>query len=351
VTRTRLASYAVGNSDPGELQYLLARWEKLREALREQDGFALLCNSGCFDNFGSYLREGLAVRDCWTTVFRHEPVNAVLCADEKNPYTRIPIQLARKRGVTTVSCHHGALDGRYLFTDICADQFLSKSDMEWDYLVNTCHMPQEVVRGAGPSRVPIKTGETNRRGDSIVFFSEPYEALNGRTPEVYAEVLPGLSRLGTQYGRELIVKLHPFQSLRESRKIADEVLPREDRSRLRFVAGPLSEELIRQAWFCVTVTSSAAVDCAMRGVPAFLCLWLDQYGFRYGEQFVKFGAAMPLRGVEEIAKIPSRLEHFDGTKAEGFSRNVEPELLTQMLFSNAAWRTDKEEAGTERLWA
>lgn len=346
-----LSSYAIGEPKQHEMRGLLSRWESLRDSFNDHAELKLLRGTGCFDTFPAHLQEGLAIRDCWVNVLDQEPIVSVLCADEKNPYTRLPVVLAQKRGMATVACHHGALDGRYLFTDVCADQFLAKSEMEWDYLVNLCRMPKEVVR-VGASRVAIQRCEENKGGNAIVFFSEPYEAFNGRTREVYAEVLPGLARIAQQHARELIIKLHPFESLRECKQIANEVLSRADRSDLRFVTGPLSKELVGRAWFSVTVSSSAAVDCAMQGVPAFLCLWLDRYGFGYGEQFVKFGAAMLLRAAEEIAEIPSRLQDSAKQTVGDFSSNLNPELLREMLFPNARGsHASKAERGEEKIWA
>jgi len=347
-----LSSYATGQPGQDEIRGLLSRWERLRESLTGHAELKLLRGMGCFDTFPAHVQEGLAIRDCWTSVLDGEPIVSVLCADEKNPYTRIPVLLAQKRGIPTVACHHGALDGRYLFTDVCADQFLAKSEMEWDYLVNLCRMSEEVVRVASGPRVPFDGCQATRGGNAIVFFSEPYEAFNGRTREVYAEVLPGLSRLAKHHSRQLIIKLHPFENLRECKRIADLVLSRGDRSNLKFVTGPLSKELVGDAWFSVTVSSSAAVDCATQGVPAFLCLWLDRYGFGYGEQFVKFGAALPLRAAEQISEIPSRLRDFAKQTVGDSSSNLDPELLRKMLFPNAvasyASNAGREE---EKMWA
>ena len=63
-----------------------------------------------FDGFADFLKRGLRVRDAWREVFAREPITTVLSADEYNPYTRLPILLARSRKLRTVFCDHGALN-------------------------------------------------------------------------------------------------------------------------------------------------------------------------------------------------------------------------------------------------
>lgn len=343
-----LASYAVATPDRNEIQALLGRWEGLLELLSERLEPAFLRKSGGFDTFPLYLHEGIAVRNCWARVLDREPVVSVLCADEKNPYTRIPILLAQKRQIPTVGCHHGALDGRYLFTDVCADQFLAKGEMEWEYLVDVCGVPKAKVRRSS-ERAPSQVIGTRTRGKLIVFFSEPYELSHCRAAAVYSETLSPLARIAKEQRRELVIKLHPFESLRHRRQLVEQVLPPGEQGAVRFVGGPLTEELMDQTWFGITVTSSAAIDCAKRGIPAFLCLWLDRYGFGYGEHFTKFGAAMPLRSAEEIGEIPMRLEEWDNARPRGVSSNVPPQLLRDTLFRNPS--TDNDEVEPEKLWA
>jgi len=349
--RVWLSSYARANPGQRELKSLLRRWEELRCALREHPELAVLCRTGLFDAFPFHLQQGLAVRNSWANVLDSEPVVSVLCADEKNPYTRIPMLLAQRRGIPAVTCHHGALDGRYVFSDIAADQFLAKSEMEWNYLVRTCGMPVEKVRFRSGLDTSSRGSNNRKNGNTVVFFSEPYEALSCRACGIYGEVLPALARIARGRDRDLVIKLHPFESLRDRKQLVGRLLTREDYAAVRFVTGPITNELVDTAWFSMTVSSSAAVDCAARGVPAFLCLWLDRYGFGYGEQFVKFGAAMPLRAAEDIAAIPNLLDGHEGVGADRFSLNVAPELLRELLFPNTVASTAVGEKQTERLWA
>jgi hypothetical protein len=55
------------------------------------------------------------------------------------------------------------------------------------------------------------------------------------------------------------------------------------------------------------VESSTAVECALAGVPCYLCGWFDLDLHAYGKQYQKFGAARVLDSPAEILRIPDWL--------------------------------------------
>ena len=105
-------------------------------------------------------------------MFDREPVQAVLCADDSNPYTHLPLLLAKARSLQTVACHHGALDGRYMLKQTHADMLLAKGAMEEDYLVRVCGVPREKVEvGAPPAveRAGAKQAMNSQFSDCVFF--------------------------------------------------------------------------------------------------------------------------------------------------------------------------------------
>jgi hypothetical protein len=85
-------------------------------------------------------------------------------------------------------------------------------------------------------------------------------------------------------------------------------LPAEDLSAIPVISGPLTEELLKETWFGVTIISTVAVECALRGIPCFLCGWLKFWPYGYVQQFSRFGVGQVLSSVAEIAGIPQMLE-------------------------------------------
>jgi hypothetical protein len=305
---TSLAAYAPrpkNDSTEREIESLTRHWQIIKKKLYDTHP-NLPRNRSFFEGIDSMLRNGLRIRDAWRGVFEREKIDSVLCADENNPYTRLPVLLARSRGVPTVYCSHGALDSSILLRGICSDTYLAKGEMERDYLINECEVPRERIFVGAPPGSQLATS-ANTAGTHIVFFSEPYELYYGRTETLFREVLPRLCAIGRKHGRKVMLKLHPFESLTARSQLVDRLLTESDRKLLEITSQPVSEQLLRKIWFSLTVESSVAVECALAGVPSFLCGWFDIDLYSYGKQYERFGGARILNDPEEIAGIPELL--------------------------------------------
>jgi len=169
---------------------------------------------------------------------------------------------------------------------------------------------------------------------------------------VFAELIPPLISLAAEHGCHLMIKLHPFETLRERKKMVRRVIQPSQRDLLRFMAGPISKELMQGALFCMTVSSTAAVDSAMEGVPSFLCTWLDRSGYGYSDQFIKFGVAEPLGCVEDLQHIPALLKRPRTAKLSDLWQSAEPKVLRELLLATPPELPATEAlVPAERLWA
>lgn len=341
VTAKWLRSYALAPSRERKLETarLLDSWEALSAELQKNTEFQVLADGGIFDQVRENLVIGLQVRDAWRNVFDREPVSAVFCADDTNPYTHIPLLLAKSRGLPTVACHHGALDGRHLFKRNHAGYVLAKGEMERDYLVNVCGLDDDVVEIAAPPSHEgcFQVSESEAKSKPyIVFFSEDYEVLRGRSLEFYEDLLPPLADLATQHGKKLLIKLHPAESLCERTRFVQKVLSPRQKIVVQLITGPLRPELLDDTWFAITVSSSVAVECASRGVSCFLCKWLECCAYGYIDQYVRFGAGIPLDGPLQIQEIPKLLaqHHPSSGVRNRFSTRASKEHLQQLLGLN-----------------
>lgn len=337
-----LSSYASLDSKrrQGEFLELMQRWLALRRELRATAEFAAIFDLGWMGDFPGRLRQGLEIRDAWKNVFEREPVQAVLCADDTNPYTRIPLLLGRKHGLPSVSCHHGALDGRYMIKQGPKSLILAKGRMEQDYLVRVCGVPPDSVElGAPPHAKISKVGDRAPNYSSpIVFFSEPYETFSGRSLEFYRDILPPLTDLATRTGRELIVKLHPAESERERSRMVRQVLNPSQRKNVSVRSAALAPEFLARIWFGITVLSTVAVECAQMGVPCFLCEWLEFWPYGYIDQFSRFGVGYRLKYPSEILNIPEILQSYRAPSGRGadFSSPIDPHRLEDLLTRKAS---------------
>jgi len=331
-----LATYRGADVKSSEPASLIERWTVLKSQLHSCEALRLLSESGVLDQFSKFFQSGPVVRDAWRRVLESEPVSGVLCGDDSNYYTRLPVLLAAKRNISTVDFHHGALDGFYLFKDAASDLYLAKNEMEANYLLSICEFPADKVVIAPPSvphAPPLRSQRTGRDG-CIVLFSEPYELTGMRAEDVYRELLPRLWLLARDNGRNLVVKLHPFESRSQRRRVLKQVLPEEASRHIELVEGPLTAELFRRTWFGITIESTAAIDSMQNGICCFLCRWLTLLPYGYAEQYARFGMGESLHNPEEINEIPRRLDRFYSRPASQRSVHAtDPALLQQWLTS------------------
>jgi hypothetical protein len=331
VTLRHLSSYASYQA-PEESADLLDAWAHLQSRLTASPEFCALGDAGVFSAVPMWLTDGLSLRDAWTRVLDSEPVSAVLCGDDSNSYTRLPMLLAVRRGLPTLDFHHGALDGFYLVKHLECGLYLAKSEMERDYLTRVCQLPAERIALAAPGRSPAPTHLDRKSADAIILFSEPYENVGARGHDIYAEILPRLARLARARGGHVIVKLHPFESMPARSALLRSVVSSEDQSLFTVVDGPLTDSLLGQAWFGLTVESTTAMDCALNGVPCFLCGWLTNSSFGYADQYARFGLGSVLNSAADIETIPTQLAAIHpGANLQSFWSPADPAQFARWL--------------------
>jgi hypothetical protein len=338
-----LASYAPSSSSSNNDEHrgLMERWQKLLGSLFVGNVALRTAHKlNIFDGFSKFLKSGLRVRDAWREVLAREPITSVLSADENNCYTRMPILLARSKRLRTVFCDHGALNMSLGVRTACSDTYLMRNDMAQDYSAGFCHMATGKLMLGGPQQTNERPQPSHRtsapKRDCIVFYSEAYELSSGRTRTLYGELLPELCALAAQTGRQIIIKLHPFESYKARKAIVDEVLGAKQRQLVEFREGPMTSDLFERAWFSVTVESSVAVESTINGVPCFLCKWFDSSWYDYGKQYARFSAGNPLDSPQQIREIPKLLEQIQITEAtrRGLQTAISPERLDSLLFES-----------------
>lgn len=329
-----LAAYADGSDSPDEYRRILDQWSTLKKSLELLPEMSLLSRAGLLDSFALHLRDGLAVRNAWRAVLDQENVAAVMCGDDSNPSTRLPVMLAREQDIPTLDFHHGSMDGRFILKPLSSDLYLAKGEMERDFLLRVCGLPAERVVLGGPKRSASTSNgrSAEKETSNIIFFSESYESGGWRAAEVYQELLPPLVRLAMESKRKLIVKLHPFESRHERTQILEKILSSSEAAMVELVEGPFTAQLVEQTWFGITVESTTVVDCALLGVPCFVCDWLSSSPRAYTRQFARFGAGRILHSPDELEKLPEILAEPAARLSENaLLTPIEPDWLRQII--------------------
>jgi hypothetical protein len=335
VQQIGLSGYCV-ESDEKELASLIELWELMKKQLLEAaPEFRLANAAGVFARIPALLRWGIALRDAWNRLMEASEITGCLCTDDSNPPTRIPLLLAKTRGLPTVAVHHGALDYAMAFKNHAVDSYLAKTTMESDFLNRVCRVPREKLILGGPAKSLATERVTGvRKASWMMFFTEPYENYAWRNEEVYRDLLPHLLSVTRALDLKLVFKLHPFESVRGHRKLLRSILKNEARG-IETISGPLRDDTWPNIRLALTVQSSTALDCATRGIPIFLCAWLRDSYSGYVHQFGQFGVGRALQSAEQIGEIPRLLEAQTwecSTGAENMP--IEPELLSSLLSKN-----------------
>jgi hypothetical protein len=320
-----------GETGKLELESLRESWSNLKTWLVDcADEFKTAELQGCLAPVNAPFGWGLALRDAWLRFLASKHVTACLSADDSNPITRIPLILAKRRGIPALACHHGALDFRMAIKVNHADLYLAKSEMEADYLERVCRVASEKMAMAPPlSMNPLPS--VTHRAPWLVFFTEPYQSYGWRSDEVCRDLLPRLCSLAQTCGLRLVSKLHPFESIKGYRRMLHRIIP-EHEHQIDVLAGPPTDELWNNTRFAVTVQSSTALECAALRIPVFLCAWLRDSYSGYVPQYARFGIGHVLESSEQIEGIPALLESRYGTsfrKATGSA--IDPDEFAHLL--------------------
>ena len=99
------------------------------------------------------------------------------------------------------------------------------------------------------------------------------------------------------------------------------------------MCGPLTEALLQQTWFGITILSTVATECTWYGVPCFLCGWLDFGPYGYVEHFSRFGVGYLLKSATEVPNIPRILESYSvGPEvANDLWQPIKPDRFEELL--------------------
>ena len=300
-------------SDRNEIRSLQTQWNELRLRLASSSEELLMADAaGVFRRIPSLLNWGVAVRDAWLSIFEQKNVQGCFCADDSNPYSRVPLILARKRRLPATVSHHGALDSRLAFKRFHADSYLVKSEMEMDYAVRVCGVPADRLRREdSPDQVRPQPPEPWQKPRCLVFFTEAYHSAGCREEEIYRELIPGLLAAAKQSDLELVLKLHPFDSVKKIRRLLDGLSSPESRA-VQLWAGPMTEERWWSTRVVVTGQSSIVIESKERGIPVFLCEWLRDPLSGYLKQLASYGFGTVLHAPEQMATIPELLDRSNG---------------------------------------
>ncbi len=150
---------------------------------------------------------------------------------------------------------------------------------------------------------------------------------------MYRDVLPRLCALARASGKTVALKLHPFESARQRRRLLKRMLSAEDHKFVSVTDAPLSRAMLEKTWCAVTVESTVAFECAAVGIPAFLCAWLRHAYAGYVPQYVRFGVGRMLECPDDLLRIPDLVSKAipNSNTARRLVQSISPDTFSEVL--------------------
>ncbi len=140
--------------------------------------------------------------------------------------------------------------------------------MERDYMLQVSDIKPEQVEIAAPAEAAVMLGgrvSADSALSEIVFFSQPYEVVGGRGGEIYREILRPLVAVAQELNRKVIVKLHPFESVRGRTRSLKSLLSADEFERVQVSRSAcLGDSAANVSWHRIGLERCGRVRAARR---------------------------------------------------------------------------------------
>ena len=225
---------------------------------------------------------------------------------------------ARRSGIPTILLQHGVLGDYCQFWDPPVDHYIVRGQFWQDFLSPAARKRARVLN---PSPATVLSTSLHVDRDSLVFLTAPYPQHEFWQEKDLDEILCVLLRAVEESQKELVIRVHPLESLSEYRGRVDRLARvAKRRARVRLSQGPGLERDLARAAAVLTYWSTVFLDCVRDQIPIISFGWHD-FSFKPGiERNGVFHFARDLADLERLATIALR------GQLPAFSGRVEPFL-------------------------
>jgi len=239
------------------------------------------------------------------------------------------LQQAKKRQVPTVLLQHGILGDYCQFWDPPVDDYVVRGSFWREFLAD---LPRRRAVVLNP---PQETGQNlapERGGRHILFLTAPYSMQEFFNELDLDEILRTLLAASTAHARQLLVRVHPIESVDYYRRKMEKLKNgKGGQVDVRFSHGPGLDVAVRGASVAVTYCSTVFLDCLRAGVPVVSFGWHDfsfkqQIGdrrlFHYARTLAELDALVGAAIKGELHSHSGAVESFLATTGEAELREA-----------------------------
>lgn len=257
--------------------------------------------AGFFDRM---LAQGLfatALFDNWAE--RAQPAALVV----GNPvFEGYALHAARKQSIPTVLLQHGILGDFCQFVDPPADHYIVRGWFWREFLSSSAAAKAKILNPAQPAVTPLADSADRR---TILFLTAPYSMQEFWPSADLDDILRTLLQAAFEANAELIVRVHPLESLgayeakvRELSSISATL------ARVTFSQGASLDPILERSAVAVTFASTAFLDCLRHRVPVVSFRWHD---FSFRRQLEERGVFHFAESLAELRQVVQRAVHSD----------------------------------------
>jgi hypothetical protein len=268
--------------------------------------------------FDRMLAQGLystALFDNWTE--RVRPAALVV----GNPvFEGYALQAAKKQSVPTVLLQHGILGDFCQFVDPPADHYIVRGWFWREFLSGAAAAKAEILNPAEPATTRLAEGADRR---AVLFLTAPFSMQEFWPATDLDDILRTLLRAAFEMSAELIIRVHPLESLCTYRAKVREIGAVSDtNAKVTFSQGASLDPILERSTVAVTFASAAFLDCLRHRVPVVSFRWHD---FSFRRQLEEHGVFHFAASLAELSQIVQRAVHGD---LPPFAGDIEPFLAS-----------------------
>jgi hypothetical protein len=233
---------------------------------------------------------------------------------------------ARARGIPTVLLQHGLVHQTLAVADQPVDQILVRGEFFQQQLCPRLRDKSVVLNypsDSQPSKEP-----RNLQDGAILYLTAPYHQLPSYHLADRNEILGTLIATAAAARRQLIIRVHPLETILEYRHFAEELATQKNLSvKITYSQGAGLDSVLQSSAVAILHFSTVFLDCMRFGIPV---ISFDWHSFPFKEQYREqkvFHFATDLSDLKQLVRKGLGGELVSGTGIERFLRPTKPDEI------------------------
>jgi hypothetical protein len=233
--------------------------------------------------------------------------------------------------ITSLLLQHGIMHRVYAVADQPVTYFLLRGRF-FQNLVND-RLRQKTILCNYPQKTDQALLRDRNAGRDILFITMPYDILPLFHRGDLRDILGCLLRVSCNLKRQLLIRVHPMESIFSYQKLVSEIQHEFGLScNVVYSQGPNAEEILARSSVAVLYFSTMFLDCLTHGIPIISPDWHWFANKCHFKQAAIFNFASDLSDLERLVQLGiDGLLESRRTSLEDFLAPTQPEEISKVL--------------------